>query len=125
MSSRVAAVLYRSARLHDLALHFTSFASVFKHIQIDRKTCCAVVKQEAKQLEEARLRLAKEQKKKQDTEAAVRLAAQRKAAEQAARQQVEAEAQKKRADRQSKVPRQTSTVTAKQSLEETAASNAL
>ena len=36
-------------------------------------------------------------------EAAARLAAQRKAAEQAARQQVEAEMQKKRADRQSRV----------------------
>lgn len=59
--------------------------------------------QEAKQLEEARLKLAKEQKKKQDMEAAARLAGQRKAAEQAARQQVEADMQKKRNDRQSKV----------------------
>ena len=63
--------------------------------------CCAV--QEAKQLEEARLKLAKEQKKKQDMEAAARLAAQRRTAEQAARQQVEAEMQKKRVDRQSRV----------------------
>ena len=62
---------------------------------------CAV--QEAKQLEEARLKLAKEQKKKQDMEAAARLAAQRRTAEQAARQQVEAEMQKKRVDRQSRV----------------------
>ena len=59
--------------------------------------------QEAKQLEEARLKLAKEQKKKQDMEAAARLAAQRRTAEQAARQQVEAEMQKKRVDRQSRV----------------------
>ena len=59
--------------------------------------------QEAKQLEEARLKLAKEQKKKQDMEAAARLAVQRRAAEQAARQQVEAEMQKKRIDRQSRV----------------------
>ena len=63
--------------------------------------CCAA--QEAKQLEEARLKLAKEQKKKQDMEAAARLAAQRRTAEQAARQQVEAEMQKKRVDRQSRV----------------------
>lgn len=63
--------------------------------------CCAV--QEAKQLEEARLKLAKEQKKKRDMEAAARLAAQRRTAEQAARQQVEAEMQKKRVDRQSRV----------------------
>ena len=59
--------------------------------------------QEAKQLEEARLKPAKEQKKKQDMEAAARLAVQRRAAEQAARQQVEAEMQKKRIDRQSRV----------------------
>ena len=63
--------------------------------------CCAV--QEAKQLEEARLKQAKEQKKKQDMEAAARLAGHRRNAEQAARQQVEAEMQKKRVDRQSRV----------------------
>ena len=67
-----------------------------------RHLCCYAW-QEAKQLEEARLKLAKEQKKRQEMEGAARLAAQRKAAEQAARQQAEAEMQQKRADRQSRV----------------------
>lgn len=54
-------------------------------------------------MEDARLKLAKEQKKRGDMEAAARLAAQRRTTEQAARQQVEADMQKKRADRQSRV----------------------
>jgi len=58
---------------------------------------------EAKQLEEARLKLAREQKKRQDMESAGRLAAQRKAAEQAVRQQAEADMKQKKADRQSRV----------------------
>lgn len=58
---------------------------------------------EAKQLEEARLKLVREQKKRLDMEAAARLAAQRKAAEQAARQQAEADMRQKKADRQSRV----------------------
>ena len=62
-----------------------------------------LVEQEAKQLEEARLKLAKEQKKKQEMEAAAKLAAQRKAAEQAARQLAEAELQQKKAERQQRV----------------------
>lgn len=58
---------------------------------------------EAKQLEEVRLKLAREQKKRQDMESAGRLAAQRKAAEQAVRQQAEADMKQKKADRQSRV----------------------
>jgi hypothetical protein len=58
---------------------------------------------EAKQLEEARLKLAREQKKRQDMESAGRLAAQRKAAEQAVRQQAEADMKQKKADRHSRV----------------------
>ena len=58
---------------------------------------------EAKQLEEARLKLVREQKKRQEMEAAARLAAQRKAAEQAARQQAEADMKQKKADRQNRV----------------------
>ncbi|DBB05985.1 TPA: hypothetical protein ACH3X3_009975 [Trebouxia sp. C0006] len=57
---------------------------------------------EAKQLEEARLKLAREQKKRQDMDSAGRLAAQRKAAEQAVRQQAEADMKQKKADRQSR-----------------------
>ena len=62
--------------------------------------CCV---KEAKQLEEARLKLAREQKKRQEMESAGRLAAQRKAAEQAVRQQAEADMKQKKADRQSRV----------------------
>ena len=67
---------------------------------LDTHACCV---KEAKQLEEARLKLAREQKKRQDMDSAGRLAAQRKAAEQAVRQQAEADMKQKKADRQSRV----------------------
>ena len=49
------------------------------------------------------MKLAREQKKRQDFEAAGRLAAQRQAAEQATRELAEADAKQKRADRQNRV----------------------
>lgn len=49
------------------------------------------------------MKLAREQKKRQDFEAAGRLAGQRQAAEQAARELAEADAKQKRADRQNRV----------------------
>ncbi len=67
---------------------------------LDTHACCV---KEAKQLEEARLKLAREQKKRQEMESAGRLAAQRKAAEQAVRQQAEGDMKQKKADRQSRV----------------------
>ena len=53
------------------------------------------------------MKLAREQKKRQDFEAAGRLAAQRQAAEQAARELAEADAKQKRADRQNRVRHRT------------------
>ena len=85
---------------HICAKH-DEISNVPMSLSVAPNLCCHC--QEAKQLEEARLKLAKEQKKKQEMEAASRLAAQRKAAEQAARQLAEAELQQKKAERQQRV----------------------
>lgn len=63
--------------------------------------------QEAKQLEAARQKLAREQKKRQEADAIAKMAAQRKAAQQAAEQlaqaQAKADLEQKRAERQVRV----------------------
>lgn len=74
---------------------------------IETSTSLSSLWQEAKQLEAARLKLEREQKKRQDANAAAKMAAQRKAAQQAAEQQAQsqakAELEQKRAERQARV----------------------